>query len=411
MTLISTSPTTALASLPRRRLLTGSASALAAVGLASWSSGALAQAAAPAKPLPAYLEGLKNADDMIVHSNNTLETRRHAFGTSVVTPTQQLFVRNNLPPPDAAIVADRDAWKVDVQGVKNPRTLSVAELKTMGLDTVAMVLQCSGNGRGFFPSKPSGTQWNVGAAGCVVWSGVPVRAVVEALGGVADGMKYMTSTGGEVLPEGLDPKSVIVERSVPAAAMQDALLAWELNGEPIPLAHGGPLRLVVPGFTGVNNIKYVKQLAFTAKESDARIMAHGYRLAPLGEKGEPTQPSVQDMSVKSWINYPVPEDGTVKAGMVQIEGVAFGGLDEVKGVEVSTDAGKTWNAARLIGPDLGKYAWRQFVVQAKLPAGKHTLVSRATDMKGNTQPQERFENARGYNNTSWADHAITVTVA
>ena len=403
---------TAPASLPRRRLLTGSASALAAAGLASWTSGALAQqTAAAAKPLPPYLEGWKDASSMIVHSSNTLETRRGAFGTSVVTPTSQLFVRNNLPPPDAAIVADRGAWKVDVQGVKNPRTLSVAELKTMGLDTVAMVLQCSGNGRGFFPSKPSGTQWNVGAAGCVVWSGVPVRAVVEALGGVADGMKYMTSTGGEVLPEGLDPKSVIVERSVPAAAMQDALLAWELNGEPIPLAHGGPLRLVVPGFTGVNNIKYVKQLAFTAKESDARIMAHGYRLAPLGEKGEPTQPSVQDMSVKSWINYPVPEDGTVKAGMVQIEGVAFGGLDEVKGVEVSTDAGKTWNAARLIGPDLGKYAWRQFVVQAKLPAGKHTLVSRATDMKGNTQPQERFENARGYNNTSWADHAITVTVA
>ncbi len=403
---------TAPASLPRRRLLTGSASALAAAGLASWTSGALAQqTAAAAKPLPPYLEGWKDASSMIVHSSNTLETRRGAFGTSVVTPTSQLFVRNNLPPPDAAIVADRGAWKVDVQGVKNPRTLSVAELKTMGLDTVAMVLQCSGNGRGFFPSKPSGTQWNVGAAGCVVWSGVPVRAVVEALGGVADDMKYMTSTGGEVLPEGLDPKSVIVERSVPAAAMQDALLAWELNGEPIPLAHGGPLRLVVPGFTGVNNIKYVKQLAFTAKESDARIMAHGYRLAPLGEKGEPTQPSVQDMSVKSWINYPVPEDGTVKAGMVQIEGVAFGGLDEVKGVEVSTDAGKTWNAARLIGPDLGKYAWRQFVVQAKLPAGKHTLVSRATDMKGNTQPQERFENARGYNNTSWADHAITVTVA
>lgn len=397
-------------SLPRRRLLTGSATALAAVGLASWSSGALAQAAA-AKPLPAYLEGLKDVSSLIVHSNNTLETRRNAFGTSVVTPTQQLFVRNNLPTPDASIVADRDAWKVSIQGVKNPRTLSVAELKTLGLDTVAMVLQCSGNGRGFFPSKPSGTPWTVGAAGCVVWSGVPVRAVVEALGGVADGMKYMTSTGGEVLPEGLDPKSVIVERSVPTAAMQDALLAWELNGEPIPLAHGGPLRLVVPGFTGVNNIKYVKQVAFTAQESDARIMAHGYRLAPLGEKGAPNQPSVQDMSVKSWINYPVPEDGTVKAGMVQIQGVAFGGLDNVKGVEVSADGGKTWQAARLMGPDLGKYAWRQFALQARLPAGQHTLVSRATDMQGHTQPEMRFENARGYNNTSWADHGVTVTVA
>ena len=103
-----------------------------------------------------------------------------------------------------------------------------------------MVLQCSGNGRAFFPSKPSGTPWTVGAAGCVVWSGVPVRDVVKALGGVADGMVYMTGTGGEVLPAGLDPKTVIVERSVPLAALEDALLAWEMNGEPVSLAHGGP---------------------------------------------------------------------------------------------------------------------------------------------------------------------------
>lgn len=135
----------------------------------------------------------------------------------------------------------------------------------MGLETVAMVLQCSGNGRGFFPSKPSGTPWNVGAAGCVVWSGVPVRAVVEALGGMAEGMRYMTGTGGEKLPEGLDPKTIIVERSVPAKAMADALLAWKMNGAPISLAHGGPLRLIVPGYTGVNNIKYIKRLAFTAE--------------------------------------------------------------------------------------------------------------------------------------------------
>ena len=134
-----------------------------------------------------------------------------------------------------------------------------------------MVLQCSGNGRGLFPNKPSGTAWKVGAAGCVVWSGVPVRTVIEALGGKLDGTSYMTSTGGEKIPEGLDPKSVMVERSVPAAAMTDALLAWELNGVPIPLAHGGPLRLIVPGYAGVNNIKYIKRLAFTAEQTDAAI--------------------------------------------------------------------------------------------------------------------------------------------
>lgn len=398
-------------SLPRRRLLAGSASALAAAGLASFQSQAMAQVAAPAaKPLPGYAS-FKNADAVIVHSSTTIETKRSAFGAGVVTPTSQLYVRNNLPTPPEAIVADRDAWAVQIDGVKKPRQLSVRELKTMGLETVTMVLQCSGNGRAFFPSKPSGTQWTVGAAGCVVWSGVPVRDVVKALGGVADGMVYMTGTGGEVLPAGLDPKSVLVERSVPLSAMEDALLAWEMNGEPVPLAHGGPLRLIVPGYTGVNNIKYIKQLAFTAKESEAHIMSHGYRISPPGSKGDPSQPSVQEMSVKSWINSPIPEDGNQASGLVQIQGVAFGGMNAVKGVEVSIDGGKTWKQARLVGPDMGRYAWRQFVLQAQLPKGTYQLASRATDVRGNVQPETRGENQSGYNNTSWADHAVTVTVA
>ncbi len=141
-------------------------------------------------------------------------------------------------------------------------------------------------------------------------------------------------------------------------------------------------------------------------------MSHGYRMSPLGGKGDPSQPSVQEMSVKSWINSPLPESGTLAAGgLVQITGVAFGGLHAVKGVEVSVDGGKTWQAARFIGPDMGKYAWRQFVLQARLPAGTHTLASRATDMAGKVQPETRGENQSGYNNTSWADHAVKVTVA
>lgn len=396
-------------SLPRRLLLASSASALAAVGLASFSRSAAAQTAAP-KPLPTYASW-KDTSSVIIHSSTTIETKRSAFGTSVITPSEQLYIRNNLPAPDASILANRDAWEVNVAGVKNPRKLTVGELKAIGIDTVTMVLQCSGNGRGFFPSKPSGTPWQVGAAGCVVFSGVPVRAVVDALGGMTSGMRFMTGTGGEKLPDGIDPKSIMVERSVPAAAMADALLAWEMNGAPIPLAHGGPLRLIVPGYTGVNSIKYIQQLAFTAQESDAKIMSHGYRITPPGGKSDPSQPSVQEMSVKSWINAPTPDSGTLKAGMAQIHGVAFGGMTAVKGVEVSVDGGKTWQAARLVGPDMGKYAWRQFVLQARLPAGSHTLASRATDMAGNTQPESRGENQSGYNNTSWMDHAVVVTAA
>ncbi len=395
----------------RRNLLAGGATAIAAAGLAGFSKTAIAQAAAAAaKPLPTYV-AWKDPNAMIVHTSSTLETKRTAFGTSIITPTDQLYIRNNLPAPDASIVADRDGWEVTVEGVKNPRKLTVKELKGMGLETTAMVLQCSGNGRGYFPSKPSGTPWQVGAAGCVVWSGVPVRAVVEALGGVADGAVYMTSTGGEKLPEGIDPKTAIVERSVPVKAMADALLAWEMNGVPIPLAHGGPLRIIVPGYSGVNNIKYIKRLAFTPEQSDAAIQKTGYRLSPLGQKGDPGQPSVWEMSAKSWINSPAPENGPVQAGTLQIKGVAFGGINAVKAVEVSVDGGKTWKEAKFVGPDLGRYAWRQFVLAVTLPAGEYTIASRATDSAGNKQPEERLENASGYNNSSWRDHALKITVA
>ena len=129
---------------------------------------------------------------MIVHSDQTVETKRDRIGTGLLTPDDKLYIRNNVKPPSDAIIADRDAWRVEVAGVKQPRTLTVGELKTMGLVTVATVLQCSGNGRKYFQDKLTGTQrisgtpWTVGAAGCVIWSGVPLKAVIEALGGAVE---------------------------------------------------------------------------------------------------------------------------------------------------------------------------------------------------------------------------------
>lgn len=118
----------------------------------------------------------------------------------------------------------------------------------------------------------------------MVFTGVPIKAVLEAVGGMEEGAKYMTGQGGEEIPQGLDPNTIMVERSIPLEAVDDAILAWEINGQPIPLAHGGPLRLVVPGYTGVNNVKYIKQLAFTKEQSAANIQQNSYRLAPVGEK-------------------------------------------------------------------------------------------------------------------------------
>ena len=136
------------ASLPRRQILAGSVSALAAAGLAGIGTTAAAQTnPVVPKPLPAYV-GWKDPNSLIVHSATTIETKRQAFGSGLITPAEQLYIRNNLPAPDSAILADRDAWEVAVEGVNQPRTLTLRELKSIGLETVAMVLQCSGNGRG-----------------------------------------------------------------------------------------------------------------------------------------------------------------------------------------------------------------------------------------------------------------------
>jgi sulfite oxidase len=386
----------------RRQVLLGSAVALASTSLLGLSPLSLAAEMA----LPDYVNW-KTPEALIVHSANTLETKRDAIGTSIVTSNEQLFIRNNLPPPPPSIVADRDAWTVAFKGVKNPRSISLGELKTLGVTTVATVLQCSGNGRAFFDHETSGTQWATGAAGCVLWSGVPLKTVVDAMGGSLGDLPYITSTGGEELPAGLDPKSLVVERSVPLRALDQAILAWELNGEPLPLAHGGPLRLVVPGYYGVNNVKYVKQVAFTAEQTDAKIQASGYRIRPVGQGGAPDQPSMWEMNVKSWITQPLEQ---AKAGRVRIQGVAFGGAKEVKSVEVSLDGGKSWQAAPFVGPSLGPYAWRPFVLIVDLKPGDYRLVSRASDVEGNAQPEEELVNERGYGHNGWRDHGVSIAI-
>lgn len=387
----------------RRQILMGSASAMAAVTLLGFAP--LAKAEEP-KTLPDYA-AWKERNALIVHSTNTMETQRDAIGQGVITPSDRLFVRNNLPAPPESIVADRDAWQLRVEGVKNPKTMTLGELKQISIATVASVLQCSGNGRAFFPHGAGGTQWSVGAAGCVMWTGVPLKDVVAELGGLADGAKYVTSTGGEELPAGLEPMQVTVERSVPTHALEHALLAWEMNDEPLPLAHGGPLRMVVPGFYGVNNIKYVKQVTFTENQTDVKIQASSYRIRDVGEKGAPDQPSMWEMNVKSWVTSPLE---SAREGRTMIYGVALGGTVALDKVEVSVNGGRNWKPARFLGPDLGPFAWRPFVLAADLTPGDYRIVSRATDVDGNTQPEGRMDNERGYGHNGWSDHGVTVEV-
>ncbi len=394
----------------RRGFLGGGLSAMAAASVAN-SSEALAQQ--PAKPLPAYV-GWKDPNAMIIHSDQTLEMRRDLFGSSLITPEDRLFVRNNVKAPPDSIAADRDSWRVEFKGVKNPKNLTLGDLKRMGVVTVATVLQCSGNGRKYFmdklsgDQKMSGTPWTVGASGCVIWSGVPLKAVVDALGGQVAGVKFITGTGGEEIPPGLNPKDLIVERSVPLSNLDNVILAWEMNGKPLSVAHGGPLRMIVPGYSGVNNVKYVKAVALTAAQTDARIQSANYRYHSMTEKPSPDQKPVWEQPVKSWITSPLTDK---KAGQVQITGLALGGMNELAKVDVSIDGGKTWKAAKFAGPNLGRFAWRLFVLPAILQPGEYTLVSRARDSKGKVQPEDSPLNGSGYGYNGWRGPAVKITVA
>lgn len=361
---------------------------------------------------PVLPEGM-NPDMFHLHSIRplSLETKRSSFGIAPLTPTSLFFVRNNLPMPDRSIVENADAWELEITGVKNPRNLTVGELKKMPFETVISILQCSGNGRKFFKHGPSGSPWATGAAACPVWTGVLVKDVIDLLGGTVDEAKYMTSSGGEILPEGVDPLQAMVERSIPKEkGLGNCILAWEMNGEPLPITHGGPLRLIVPGYFGVNNIKYVNRIAFTNEQTQAKIQKTGYRFRPIGVKGDPSQPTMWRMNVKSWVNGPGADDEPVLQGKVGFYGVALSGERGISKVEYTLDNGKSWKDAAFIDPDLGKNAFRSFTFEADLKPGTYTVATRAIDIEGDTQPEHRVENERGYGNNSWQDHVLTINV-
>lgn len=400
----------------RRGFLRGAVSTGGVLALASGSALRHAAAATPAEspsPSPAQLPG--GLDPSLFHLYSevplTFGTRRSAFGMGVVTPQSRFYVRNNLPMPSSAIVADPNAWALEVEGVAQPQSLRVADLKKIGVATITTVIQCSGNGRSFFEHGPSGSQWEIGAAGCAIWTGLPVPQLLESLGAPSKGMKFLTGTGGEPLPDGIDPLDLVVERSIPLEkGLDDCLLAWEMNGEPIPLLHGGPLRLIVPGYYGCNQIKYIRKLACTPKESPAKIQQTSYRMRPIGEPASPSQPSMWRMHVTSWLQGPGGQNAPVLQGQNLFHGVAFCGERSLEKIEFSLDGGAHWKAATWIGPEMGSAAWQQFFVTVDLAPGTYTIATRATDDHGETQPAERRENERGYGNTSWKDLALTVEV-
>ncbi len=342
--------------------------------------------------------------------NLQVETAREYLAAEALTPAEVVFVcqHNPLPPKSFS----DQPWSVEISGVHLPRAVSLDEIRSLGNSEVTMVLQCAGNGRAYFPHTMMdgrGPNWQVGAAANVRWRGTPLRALIDVLGGPASARScYVTATGGEPT-RGLErPEDEVVERSIPLSkAYRDGLLAWEMDGEALRPEHGGPVRLIIPGYYGVNNVKWLARLEVSEVESSARMQRTSYRLRPVGQRGDPSQPTMWEMPVKSFTTRLRPLSDPCA---IEVEGVAFSGGGTVVQVKVSFDGGRDWREATFRDPIRGPYAWRRFQAQADIGPGRHVVCTRATDDQGQTQPRTFPPNERGYGNNSWLDHAQEIDI-
>ena len=338
------------------------------------------------------------------------ETTIEALGRAWITPNDRFFVRSHLSTPRIE-VAD---WRLEVTGlIRTPLSLSIADLDALPRTEAVHTLECAGNGRGLFmlPST-SGTQWGRGAIGNASWGGVRLASVLQRAGVAPEG-KHVWLEAADQAPLPEVPKFL---RSIPIEkAMEDTLLANTMNGERLPELHGAPLRAIVPGWFGMASTKWLTRLRIEDRPSDNHFMARGYRYNYPGEDPA-TAPPVERMLVKSIITQPG-EGAVVKLAprptgkgkpRLRVQGFAWAGPAGVRLVEVSADGGASWRPAGFMG-DNAPLAWRGWATDLEVaPRGRLTLMARATDNAGETQPLAARANGAGYGNNSM--HKVTVRV-
>lgn len=330
--------------------------------------------------------------------------------TSYVTPNHRFFVRSHFGPPAPELIAEAN-WRLHVGGlIEHPLELTLKDLKEFERVTITAVVQCSGNGRAFHRPKVPGVQWERGAVGNAQWTGVRLRDVLIKAG--------VRPNGKHVQLQGADRPVVstvpLFTRSIPLekAAHPDTILAYEMNGRPLPLLHGAPLRVITPGWMADSCTKWLTEITVQADEAKGYYMQTAYRVPVTAIQPNSGLPGtsmvpVEAMVVKSLIASPANGD-QIGRGPVTVQGVAWSGEASVATVELSFDEGKTWEQARLVGED-EPYAWRQwqFLWKPKA-AGAVTIICRATDAGGQVQPQESPWNPSGFLWNGW--DRVTVTV-
>ncbi|MFJ9322039.1 sulfite oxidase [Streptomyces globisporus] len=391
------------AGIDRRDLLKLMVAASAAVPLASVAAPARAADGLPGvvKPLPPELFTLRGTN---------AETNFAALrGTGLLTPADRFFVRNHTATPRI----DRSGWKLAVWGDGlrgGPVDFTFADLLALPPVTRTAFVECAGNGRSYFTSQQgqavSGTAWTLGAIGTARWRGVRLADVLRRAG--------IGRHAVDVLPRGLDAEVVTdgvnlgrVRRPLPVAkALDDVLLAYEMNGDPLPPDHGHPVRLIVPSWVGIANIKWVGDIEVSAEPLLTPWNTGLYRLFGPGHPPEGSPPLTRQ-SLKSAFEL-APGAAFPAHRRALLTGRSWSGGAPVRAVEVSTDGGARWRAARLRDePRAGSWVrWTaDWVPRERGPA---VLLARATDRSGRRQPVATAHNTQGYLFDAVVRHPVTV---
>ncbi len=332
-----------------------------------------------------------------------------------VTPADRMFVRcNGLIPQEI----NEKEWRLEITGesvVKN-KVYTLDELKSKFKKySYQLTLECAGNGRSEFNPPASGNQWTLGAVSCARWSGLRLRDLLEDVG-IDDTAVYIGYYGSDKHLSG-DPGKSPISRGIPLSkALQDeTLLAYEMNGEPIPVAHGFPLRLVAGGYPASASGKWVNKLVVRNKVHDGvKMTGKAYRIpcepvAPGAEVEDDNMCIIESMPVKSLITYPK-SGGILQSGdELEIRGHAWAGELEVSAVDISIDFGASWQSCEVKKP-VNRLAWQHFSKRIKFPSrGYYEVWARATNEEGKQQPMVLPGwNPKGYLNN--ACHRIAIKV-
>ena len=328
-----------------------------------------------------------------------LETPVHYF-KELITPNEALFVRWHLANIPTSV--DLNQWRLKIGGnIAKNLELSMGDLKSkFEKVTYTAVIQCSGNGRSFFEPRVAGGQWKNGAMGNVTWTGVRLKDILN-MAGLKTGSVDVAFNGldSPVLPTTPD---LIKSLPVDKAVEDDIMVAYEMNGEPLTMLNGFPARLVVPGWYATYWVKSLSDITVLTKQLDGFWMKGAYRIPddpcaciPPGSAPNKTTP-INRMDTRSVIVEPVEGARLGANGPVEIMGIAFSGGYSIRDVIVSVDGGKTWKEARL-GEDKGKYSWIQwFYLWKPEKPGEYTIMARATNSIGESQPFESLWNPSGF---------------